>query len=172
MSSQWDFDDDNERDTNSDGGKPKGGMREYIKQLQAENAQLKTELAEANQKARQAALSHVMAEKKLPPKVAKLLPPDIDPTTEAIDKWLEEYGEVFNLKPADNTPEETDQGEPADSMEEQGYRQQMDQVSRMSNGSIPPAKEKDLLAKLSSRDLSRDDLVALITQQGGGFGSG
>lgn len=170
MSSQWDFDDD-ERDTTTEGGKPKGGMREYIKQLQAENAQLKTDLAEANEKARAASLAHVMAEKKLPSKVAKLLPKDIDPSPEAIDKWLEEYGDVFNLKPAETTPEDTDQGEP-DSPEDEGYRLQMDQVSRMSNGSLPPAKERDLLGKLNSRDLSREDLVALITQQGGGFGSG
>lgn len=173
MSSQWNYSDDDDRDDQgqADSQKPKGGMREYIKQLEARNKELETRLTEAEGKARTAALQNVVTEKKLNPKVVKLLPKDIEPTTDAIEKWLEEFGDVFNLKqpePEADSQGEVEEQDPA----EQEYRQQMGQISNAANNGRPPAREKDLLAKLTSRELTKADLEALITQQGGGYGAG
>lgn len=84
-----------EDDTNET-AKPKNGLREQLeaalaakKELEAENAKLKTTV-------RERAVSEVLTAKGVNPKVAKFIPSDVE-GEEAIIEWLKTEGDVFGV---------------------------------------------------------------------------
>ena len=69
-------------------------MRRQAKQLkEATDA-----LAKYQARERTASIAEVLTEKGLPAKVANLLPSDLEPTPDAVSKWLEDYADVFGVK--------------------------------------------------------------------------
>lgn len=168
-----------DQDATDDGGQQNngGGLRkqleqtlERLKALEGENETLKTV-------ARTAAISGVLTDKKYPAKVATLIPATVAPTAEAVQAWLDEYGDVFNIAKDDQgSGESAAAGEPAGDAEgfeqAQEYIQTMRQMGNINGGLLPPERARELMAKITSPDLTQDGLIALINQHGGGSGSG
>lgn len=178
LTDQWNDDTDN-----NDGGGQQGNGGGLRKQLEAALARLKTVEGEnetLKTTTRQAAISALVKEKSYDAKVAKLIPKDIAPTAEAVTAWLDEYGDVFNIKKdeaegAGSDAGATDQGSGAgadDFETEQEYIQTMRQMGSINGGVLPPAKVSELMAKINDPAKNKEDLIALINAHGGGVGMG
>lgn len=92
---------DDDEDDDQQGQQDNNAMRQLRKALKAEqakNKEFEVKLAELSKANRGRAIQDVLAEKGLTnPKIANLIPQDIDPTAEAVGQWLEEYGDVFGV---------------------------------------------------------------------------
>lgn len=130
----FDIEDDEPRQANNEQDlikrlrKAERSKDKTIKELQAQLNELMSSQREVNVKS-------VLESKGLSPKVAKLLPADIEPSAEAIDSWLSEYGDVFGIQ----SPE------PAVNTADLAALRQIDQVT---SGAITPDKIEDMLLRL------------------------
>jgi Xaa-Pro aminopeptidase len=73
-------------------------LRKALRDAEKERKDLQTQLAERTKADRTRNLADVLKEKGLSEKVAKLYPGDAEPTAEAVDAWLAEYGDVFGIE--------------------------------------------------------------------------
>ena len=100
---------------------------------------------------RQRTVKDVLQAKGLNPKIAALIPHDIEPSDEALAKWVEEYGDVFGIqtsteeKPAEKSPE---------------VKAQARINNIVATGSAPDIDE-DAFAKIAGAK-TREDLDALL----------
>ena len=115
MSDNYDFDDFEDDNDNSP-----AGLRKALKKAQAEAKRARDELAaekEAREKAeksvKKSTLTEILKAKGVKPGLARFLEKDdVEATPEAVDAWVKENGEFFNIK------ESADEGE--QQLEEQG----------------------------------------------------
>lgn len=171
---------DNDDNDNDDQGQGKDPVRARNKQLEKQNKDLMEQLAKANATARVSTVKDVLAEKKMPAKLAALIPSTVDATPEAIAAWLEEYKDLFPAPTANEAGKtgETDNGEGEKSGDEQDeeYVAAVNAATRMAqvtNGAkIPDSKPADLMRQLADPTLTQEGLLKLIERHGGGVGVG
>ena len=102
------YDDDEDNDTTTD---VVGQLRKVNRTLEKRAKELEQELAGFKTQTRQRTVKDVLQAKGLNPKIAALIPQDIEPSDEALMKWVEDYGDVFGIqtpteeKPAEKSPE-------------------------------------------------------------------
>ena len=102
------YDDDEDNDTTTD---VVGQLRKVNRTLEKRAKELEQELASFKTQTRQRTVKDVLQAKGLNPKIAALIPQDIEPSDEALMKWVEDYGDVFGIqtpteeKPAEKSPE-------------------------------------------------------------------
>jgi hypothetical protein len=102
------YDDDEDNDTTTD---VVGQLRKVNRTLEKRAKELEQELAGLKSQTRQRTVKDVLQAKGLNPKIAALIPQDIEPTDDALVKWIEDYGDVFGVqvpteeKPAEKSPE-------------------------------------------------------------------
>jgi len=87
----------------SDNG-PKA-LRDALKKQKEARTALEKELADLRKEKRTSTIESVVKEKGLDPKVAEIIPADADPA-----EWLEQYGDVFGAKPAEQKQATQEQG--------------------------------------------------------------
>lgn len=68
-------------------------LRAVIKELRKENSDLQSKYESLNTESRTRVLGDAIRDRGLSPKIAALVPKDID--NDALDAWLDEYGDVF-----------------------------------------------------------------------------
>ena len=102
------YDDDEDEDTTTD---VVGQLRKVNRTLEKRAKELEQELAGLKTQTRQRTVKDVLQAKGLNPKIAAFIPQDIEPTDEALGKWVEDFGDVFGIqtpteeKPAEKSPE-------------------------------------------------------------------
>ena len=102
------YDDDEDNDTTTD---VVGQLRKVNRTLEKRAKELEQELSGLKTQTRQRTVKDVLQVKGLNPKIAPLIPQDIEPSDEALMKWIEDYGDVFGIqtpteeKPAEKSPE-------------------------------------------------------------------
>lgn len=178
MSNQWmQPDDEYEEDEEQAQQQLPKGFRTQLNKVTKENR----ELREANDKllkqVRETAISQVLSTKGVDAKVAKLVPADIEPTAEAVEKWLADWGDVFTPKSSEGkgsqeAGEENSTGEGEGDTEGAEFAATMGRISAATNGAQPPGKQADLLNQLNDKSLTQEKLMELIAAHGGGFGAG
>ncbi len=78
-------------------------LRRALNAANKKNKELETQVSEWNSKQREKVISDVLAERGVNPKIAKLIPSDIDATNvDALNVWLEEYGDAFGIPQGNN----------------------------------------------------------------------
>jgi uncharacterized protein YdiU (UPF0061 family) len=97
---EWDDDDTDQND--SDLVKQ---LRKQLNDYKKRNVDLDTELSTLRPQVRKSSLSGVLSEIGVNTKIAALMPDSVEPTKEAVAKWLEDYGDLFNLPKAEEKPE-------------------------------------------------------------------
>jgi hypothetical protein len=172
--SEWnqpDYDDD-DLDGNEPDGKKPNPVRDRLRKLEKENKDLKDQHAKATKELRQNNIANALANKvKDPAKVAKLIPADVDASVEAIEKWLADYADVFAVVTTEGDP--SPEGESAEPDPEALAQQQaMSRIGKASGAGSTPTKQADLQARLADPKLTREELVKMIEQAGGGVGTG
>lgn len=73
-------------------------LRSAIKTLKQENKQNAEALSSLRKENRTRTLADVLKDKGVSEKAAKLFPADTEPTAEAVDEWLGEYGDLFGIE--------------------------------------------------------------------------
>lgn len=167
--SQWDFDDDSQNQNNNQQQNQKNGLRVQLERALAENKTLKDQVTALSAQARTASISSLIKDKGLNPKIAKLIPADVESTQEALDKWFEENADLFPATPKEQSGGD-DQEQESD--EDQEYAQQLNAMGNVTGSSATPQRDRDLLAQMRSPELTQEKLLEMINAAGGGVGSG
>lgn len=118
-------------------------------------AELEAQLAQRSKEDRERAVKGVLQARSLNEKISALIPPDVEPTEEAVGKWIDEYGDVFGIPASAPDPERE---------ATLGQLRQMDDVAAQLQ---TPAQGMDVAARLNSVQ-TKEELDALIF--GGGAG--
>ena len=96
---EFDFEDEGEETTtrgrNSDDVLKKVRRAERAKDKQLK--ELQSELESLRKFQREATVSKVLQEKGINPKIAALIPQNLDSTPEALNSWLEQFGDIFGI---------------------------------------------------------------------------
>lgn len=74
-------------------------LRSQLKAALKKNKELSDQLGTAQAEARKSNIGNYFRDKGINPKLAKYVPADLDPTSDALDKWVAEDGELFNIVP-------------------------------------------------------------------------
>ena len=151
--------------------KAKREAREAQKALEAEKA---ARIA-AEKKVRSTTLTEILRDKKVNTKVARFLEKDgVEATPEAVDEWLKENGEFFNVRPAADAQQETTdevvEDVPEDAIpDELANGIQLSQ--RLDSAGVSPS-EVDTIQRINSipadpnKVQSYEDLVAQLAEIG------
>ena len=135
-------------------------LRSKIDELAARAKELETENQSLKGSARKQSLSSALAARGYPAKIAAFIPADLDPTDEAIDEWLSEYGDVFGGANQVQQEQAVQQapvvvGSAADA---EAYRRM---TAVESGGATPANVSGDILAMIDQAE-SMDDLMAVL----------
>jgi len=142
------YDDDEDNDTTTD---VVGQLRKVNRTLEKRAKELEQELAGLKTQTRQRTDKAVLQAKGLNPKNAAFIPQDIDTSEEAINNWVNEYGDVFGIqtqteeKPAEKSPEIQAQA----------------RINNMVATGTSPDIDEDAFAKIASAK-SKEDLDILL----------
>ncbi len=142
------YDDDEDNDTTTD---VVSQLRKVNRTLEKRAKELEQELAGLKTQTRQRTVKDVLQAKGLNPKIAAFIPQDIDTSEEAINNWVNEYGDVFGIqapteeKPAEKSPEIKAQA----------------RINNMVATGTSPDIDEDAFAKIASAK-SKEDLDILL----------
>jgi hypothetical protein len=95
MANQYEYEDETEEQDNGP-----AELRKALRKAQKEREAIEAELSQLRSDMRSRSVKDVLASKGVPDKLAKLIPSDVD-TPEQIDAWLNEYSDVFGIKPVE-----------------------------------------------------------------------
>ena len=96
--SNYDYEDDDDFDTNDSSNDLVKQLRKASKQKDKELAELKAQFESLNKSQRERAIKDALASRGVNSKIASFIPQDIDPTEESVSKWLEDYADVFGIE--------------------------------------------------------------------------
>lgn len=142
------YDDDEDNDTTTD---VVGQLRKVNRTLEKRAKELEQELAGLKTQTRQRTVKDVLQAKGLNPKIAALIPQDIEPTDEALGKWVEDYGDVFGIQ----TPTEEKPVEKSPEIKAQA------RINNMVATGTAPDIDEDAFAKIANAK-SKEDLDILL----------
>ena len=140
--------DDEDDDTSTD---VVAQLRKVNRALEKRTKELEQELSGLKTQTRQRTVKDVLQAKGLNPKIAAFIPADIDTSEEAINNWVNEYGDVFGIqapteeKPAQKNPEVQAQA----------------RINNMVATGSAPDIDEDAFAKIANAK-SKEDLDILL----------
>jgi hypothetical protein len=149
MPTNYQFDDEDDMDTSTD---VVSQLRKVNRALEKRAKELEQELSGLKTQTRQRTVKDVLQAKGLNPKIAVFIPQDVDTSEEAIAAWVDEYGDVFGVQPAQTNEAPTQKGP------DLSAQHRMNNV--VSSGSMPDIDE-DMFAKVAGVK-SKEDLDALL----------
>ncbi|OUX88352.1 MAG: hypothetical protein CBC03_09225 [Pseudoalteromonas sp. TMED43] len=149
--SEFEWDDD-DLDTND--GNAMKELRKAYKKLQAEKKELAEQLDSMQSSIRERSVKDVIASKGLPEKVAALIPKDAT-TSEEVENWLSEYGEIFGIQ---ETSEATSEPTAALSSE----MQSLSRIAETQSSGQPFTNDPDQIAGLIAGADSAETLNKLL----------
>jgi len=165
MANQYEDDEDDfdatEETQNADGP---ANLRKALKRAEKEKKDLAEQLAKIQSDLRSRSVKDVLASKGVSDKIAKFIPSDVE-TPEQVDAWLAENADVFGFKPADA------ESAPI-SEEEQSNRAAYQRINAATQNANTPTRDADLMAKIASKGLTKEDLDALTGNPSGRFNRG
>lgn len=157
----WYDEDDFDFEDEAEGTPTRGSKDDVLKKVRrAERAkdkqlkELQAELESLRKFQREATVSKVLQEKGINPKIAALIPQDLDSTPEALSSWLEQYGDVFGVVPQQSQSQVNANDLAA-----------MRQIDAVTSGAISPDDVNDSFSLISGAQ-SREELLEFLYSQG------
>jgi hypothetical protein len=147
MATNYEYDDEDD-DTTTD---VVSQLRKVNRALEKRAKELEQELSGLKTQTRQRTVKDVLQAKGLNPKIAAFIPQDIDTSEEAINNWVNEYGDVFGIQ----TPSEE---KPVQKNSEIAAQARINNL--VATGTAPDVDE-DAFAKIAGAK-TREDLDALL----------
>lgn len=150
----WDDEDDDVQDES----KLIKDLRKLVRDEKAKTKQYEDELKTLRPTVRKTQVSSLLTKLNVNPKIAGLVPTDIDATEDGIKAWVEEYGDIFGAVPAtsgDPTGASSDNSSSDASSEDpevaaQAAQWQRIQTQSSATGNTTPDKESQQLAMLQA----------------------
>ena len=96
--SNYDYEDDDDFDTNDSSNDLVKQLRKAAKQKDKELQELRSQFEGLNKAQRERAIKDALASRGVNSKIDSFIPQDIDPTEESVSKWLEDYADVFGIE--------------------------------------------------------------------------
>lgn len=154
MSNQWDDDDDDYTapEVNSDLVKQ---LRKANKQKEKELAELKAQFEGLSKAQRERAIKDTLTAKGVNAKIAAFIPGDIEPSEDAISKWLTDFSDVFGFESA---PQATPNVDPKTA-------QQYSRMTQAASQALTPDAQEDIHRRLMNAG-SREELDQIIRETG------
>ena len=149
MPTNYQFDDEDDIDTSTD---VVSQLRKVNRALEKRTKELEQELSGIKTQTRQRTVKDVLQAKGLNPKISAFIPQDVDTSEEAITAWVDEYGDVFGVQPAQTNETPTPKGPDVSA------QNRMNNV--IATGSMPDIDE-DMFAKVAGAK-TKEDLDALL----------
>ena len=152
MANQYDDEDDFDSVEEAQQDGP-ANLRKALKRAEKEKKDLAEQLAQIQSDLRSRSVKDVLASKGVPDKVAKFIPSDVS-TPEQVDAWLNENADVFGFQKAEA------ESAPI-SEEEQTNRAAYQRINAATQNANTPTRDADLMAKIASKGLTKEDLDSL-----------
>ena len=148
MATNYEYDDEDDETTNDSGINQ---LRKVNRALEKRAKELEQELLGLKSQTRQRTVKDVLQAKGLNPKIAAFVPADIDTSEEAINNWINEYGDVFGaVTQAETQPTQQSQDVTAQA-----------RINNMVATGQAPSLDQDSMSKVLQAK-SRDELDALL----------
>jgi hypothetical protein len=154
--SNYDYEDDDDFDTNDSSNDLVKQLRKASKQKDKELNELKAQFESLNKAQRERAIKDALASRGVNSKIASFIPQDIDPTEESVSKWLEDYADVFGIETGQT--QATPNVNPNDAA---AYKR----MTNSADSGVSPEHNGDIMQKLMNAN-SREELDEVIRLSG------
>jgi hypothetical protein len=154
--SNYDYEDDDDFDTNDSSNDLVKQLRKASKQKDKELNELKAQFESLSKGQRERAIKDALAARGVNGKIAAFIPQDIDPTEESVSKWLEDYADVFGIEAGQN--QATPNVNPNDAA---AYKR----MTNSADSGVSPEHNGDIMQKLMNAN-SREELDEVIRMSG------
>ena len=153
--SNYDYEDDDDFDTNESGNDLVKQLRKAAKQKDKELAELRDKFDGLSKAQRERSIKDALERRGVNQKIASFIPQDIDPTEESVSKWLEDYADVFGIDLGQN---QTTNVDPADIA---AYKK----MTGTADAGLSPERGADVMSRLMNAN-SKEELDAVIRESG------
>jgi hypothetical protein len=153
--SNYDYEDDDDFDTNESGNDLVKQLRKAAKQKDKELAELRDKFDGLSKAQRERSIKDALERRGVNTKIASFIPQDIDPTEESVSKWLEDYADVFGIDLGQN---QTTNVDPADIA---AYKK----MTGTADAGLSPERGADVMSRLMNAN-SKEELDDIIRQSG------
>ena len=154
--SNYDYEDDDDFDTNDTSNDLVKQLRKASKQKDKELNELKAQFESLNKSQRERAIKDALASRGVNSKIASFIPQDIDPTEESVSKWLEDYADVFGIETGQT--QATPNVNPNDAA---AYKR----MTNSADSGVSPEHNGDIMQKLMNAN-SKEELDDVIRLSG------
>ena len=154
--SNYDYEDDDDFDTNDSSNDLVKQLRKASKQKDKELNELRAQFESLNKSQRERAIKDALASRGVNSKIASFIPQDIDPTEESVSKWLEDYADVFGIETSQT--QATPNVNPNDAA---AYKR----MTNSADSGVSPEHNGDIMQKLMNAN-SREELDEVIRLSG------
>ena len=154
--SNYDYEDDDDFDTNDSSNDLVKQLRKASKQKDKELNELKAQFESLNKAQRERAIKDALASRGVNSKIASFIPQDIDPTEESVSKWLEDYADVFGIETSQTQAQPNIS--PADAA---AYKR----MTNSADSGASPEHNGDIMQKLMNAN-SKEELDEVIRLSG------
>ena len=128
-------------------------LRRVNKTLEKRLKELEVEATTLKNQTRQRTVKDVLTAKGINPKVAAFIPQDLDASEEAVNNWLNEYGDVFGVNQDTKDGESQASKDPA--------LQAQKRINDVVSTGTPPGVDEDSMARILNAT-SAAELSALL----------
>lgn len=163
MANQYDDEDDDFTTDEQQSNDGPANLRKALKRAEKEKKELADQLAAIQSDLRSRSVKEVLAQKGVPDKVAKFIPGDVS-TPEQIDAWLNENSDVFGFVKTDSSAQ-------ADEETQQNVRSYQ-RINAATQNANTPSRNEDVIAKLNSKALTKEDLDSMTGNPSARFSRG
>ena len=153
--SNYDYEDDDDFDTESSSNDLVKQLRKAAKQKDKELAELRAQFDGLSKAQRERSIKDALERRGVNQKIASFIPQDIDPTEESVSKWLEDYADVFGIELGQNQRTNVD---PADIA---AYKK----MTGTADAATSPERGADVMSRLMNAN-SKEELDQIISQSG------
>jgi hypothetical protein len=154
--SNYDYEDDDDFDTNDSSNDLVKQLRKASKQKDKELNELRAQFESLSKGQRERAIKDALAARGVNGKIAAFIPQDIDPTEESVSKWLEDYADVFGIETSQT--QATPNINPADAA---AYKR----MTNSADSGASPEHNGDIMQKLMNAN-SKEELDDVIRLSG------
>ena len=153
--SNYDYEDDDDFDTESSGNDLVKQLRKAAKQKDKEIAELRSQFDGLNKAQRERSIKDALERRGVNQKIASFIPQDIDPTEESVSKWLEDYADVFGFE---LSQAQTTNVDPANAA---AYKR----MTNTAEQGMTPDRGADVMSRLMNAN-TKEELDEIIRQSG------
>jgi len=154
--SNYDYEDDDDFDTNDSSNDLVKQLRKASKQKDKELNELRAQFDGLNKSQRERAIKDALAARGVNGKIAAFIPQDIDPTEESVSKWLEDYADVFGIETGQT--QATPNVNPNDAA---AYKR----MTNSADSGVSPEHNGDIMQRLMNAN-SKEELDEVIRMSG------